>query len=197
MVITPTALTIASGGRHVDDVGGLLLARGVDTLTGCAVALAVLYITGRGYHAARLRTAMTASLAALAALAPHLASGAVTTDGARAARRDAQTRAISLLTAYDAAMESGADARRSAELMWPAVTAAQRLTYRMLAACWQIQSSAAAPPLTREDGRALAAALTGLADANRPDTSPPKASLPAFASGDVTEIRQALSAPER
>ena len=45
--ITPLALTVASGGRPVGEVGGLLLARGVDTLIGCVVALAVYLLITR------------------------------------------------------------------------------------------------------------------------------------------------------
>src|SRR5690606_39940034 len=37
--ITSAALTIASGGQAVDDIPGMLLARGVDTVIGCACAL--------------------------------------------------------------------------------------------------------------------------------------------------------------
>ena len=43
--ITPTALTISSGGHPVGDVAELLLARGLDTLIGCAVALLVYRLT--------------------------------------------------------------------------------------------------------------------------------------------------------
>ena len=45
--ITPTALTIATGGLVVGDVGDLLLARGLDTLIGFVVAVAVYLPTAR------------------------------------------------------------------------------------------------------------------------------------------------------
>jgi uncharacterized membrane protein YccC len=43
--ITAAALTVASGGHPVADVGHMLWVRGVDTFIGCAVGLAVLALT--------------------------------------------------------------------------------------------------------------------------------------------------------
>ena len=51
--ITPLALTMSSGGHPVDDIDELLLARGIDTLIGCVVALAVYLLIGRRHNAAR------------------------------------------------------------------------------------------------------------------------------------------------
>ncbi len=45
--ITPAALTIASGGHRITHVLDMLLARGIDTVIGCAVALLVLWFTRR------------------------------------------------------------------------------------------------------------------------------------------------------
>lgn len=171
VVITPAALTIGSGGRPVDDLGELLLTRGVDTLIGCGVAFAVLLLGGQRYDANRVDRALAAALDACAALAPHLASGAVTSDAARAARRDAQTGAIAVLLAYDSAVAAGAAARGAAERLWPAVTAAQRITYRMLAACWQLQHTGSAPPLTEREGDRLAGVLGRSAAAARAGTA--------------------------
>ena len=47
----PNRLTIVSGGRPVTDVGGLLFARGTDTLIGCGLALAVYLVVARRQQA--------------------------------------------------------------------------------------------------------------------------------------------------
>ena len=51
--ITAAALTLAAGGLPVPDLGSYLLARGVDTAVGCAVALAVFRLTWPRASAAR------------------------------------------------------------------------------------------------------------------------------------------------
>lgn len=134
--ITPLALTVASGGRPVGDVGGLLLARGVDTLIGCVVALGVYLMITRRHNAAGLPEAVARTLDAVAATSRHLALGAVMTVAGRAARRDLQIRAIAMMPAYDAGIGGTARERRCAERMWPAVAATEQLAYRTLAACW-------------------------------------------------------------
>jgi uncharacterized membrane protein YccC len=134
--ITAIALTIASGGHRVSNIGELLLARGADNLIGVAVGIAVYLATTRGRDTARLSAALAATEGAVAAVAPHLASGAVLTPPARAARRDLQIRAIELLPAYDAALGGSARERSAAESLWPAVAAAEERAYRTLASCW-------------------------------------------------------------
>lgn len=195
VVITPTALTIASGGRPIGDLGELLLTRGVDTLIGCAVAFAVLLLGGHRYEATRIRTALADALDALALLVPHLAAGEVTSASAREARRDAQTRAMALLVAYDAAVQSGSRASRAAERLWPAVAACERLTYRTLAACWHVQHPGSRSPVDPADGERLHADLADLATAARTG-APPVAdgAVAAFAADEIVEARQVLSA---
>ncbi|MFV8049649.1 FUSC family protein [Mycobacterium sp. 48b] len=134
--ITPAALTIASGGQPVDDLGELLLTRGSDTLIGCAVALAVYWATQRLRHPTGLRSAITATLDAVTATLPHLAADDATSPAARADRRDLQLRAMELLPAYDGSVGGSAAQRVGAERMWPTVVATEQLAYRTLAACW-------------------------------------------------------------
>ncbi|MEV0358700.1 FUSC family protein [Nocardia sp. NPDC050697] len=207
VVITPAALTIGSGGRPVDDLGELLLTRGVDTVIGCAVAFAVLLLGGQRYDAQRVDRALADALDACAALVPHLAAGTVTTREARAARRDAQTSAIAVLLAYDSAVAGGSASRGAAERLWPAVTAAQRVTYRMLAACWQLQHSDEAPPLTEAEAARLAAVLEAAARfgsngpeaaaaSSRREAAPPDGQrdpAPAFAAADIAILTRALT----
>lgn len=137
--ITPAALTIASGGAPVDDLGELLLTRGSDTLIGCAVALAVYWATQRLRHPTGLRRAVTDTIDAVTATLPHLAVGDATSPAARTERRDLQLRAMELLPAYDASVGESATQRLAAERMWPTVVAAEQLAYRTLAACWSAE----------------------------------------------------------
>lgn len=134
--ITPAALTIASGGQPVDNLGELLLTRGSDTLIGCAVALAVYWASRRLRHPTGLRNAITATLDAVTATVPHLAADDATSPAARTDRRDLQLRAMELLPAYDASVGGSAAQRAGAERMWPTVVATEQLAYRTLAACW-------------------------------------------------------------
>ncbi|MFV8162541.1 FUSC family protein [Mycobacterium sp. 134] len=134
--ITPAALTIASGGQPVDNLGELLLTRGSDTLIGCAVALAVYWATQRLRHPTGLRTAIAATLDAVTNTLPHLAADDATSPAARTDRRDLQLRAMELLPAYDGSVGGSATQRVGAERMWPTVVAAEQLAYRTLAACW-------------------------------------------------------------
>lgn len=134
--ITPAALTIASGGQPVENLGELLLTRGSDTLIGCAVALAVYWATQRLRHPTGLRHAITATLDAVTTTLPHLAADDATSPAARTHRRDLQLRAMELLPAYDASVGGSAMQRLGAERMWPTVVATEQLAYRTLAACW-------------------------------------------------------------
>ena len=134
--ITPAALTIASGGQPVDNLGELLLTRGSDTLIGCAVALAVYWATQRLRHPTGLRTAIAATLDAVTNTLPHLAADDATSPAARTDRRDLQLRAMELLPAYDGSVGGSSTQRVGAERMWPTVVATEQLAYRTLAACW-------------------------------------------------------------
>lgn len=160
--ITPAALTIAAGGAAVADLGGLLLARGGDTLIGCAVALLVYWSTQRLRGQRGLLTTVAETLDAVAATLPHLAAGDSVTAAARTDRRDLQLRAMALLPAYDAAIGGSPAQRVAAERMWPAVVSAEQLAYRTLAACWTLERDGD----TRAAGD-TAAALTEEASALR------------------------------
>src|SRR5690606_24278139 len=104
--ITAAALTIATGGQPVGDVGQLLLARGVDTVIGCLVGLAVLVLTTPRRAVLRIPRALAGLLAALQVALDAAARGDTGSDAARRARRDLQHRTIVLLQAYDAAIDA-------------------------------------------------------------------------------------------
>jgi uncharacterized membrane protein YccC len=137
--ITPAALTIAAGGAAVADVGDLLLARGGDTLIGCAVALLVYWLTQRGRAPTGLAAAISATAAAVTATVRHLTAGDVTTAEALTDRRDLQVHAMAMLPAYDVGVGGSASQRAAAERMWPTVVTAEQLAYRTLAACWALE----------------------------------------------------------
>ncbi|WP_238017234.1 FUSC family protein [Dactylosporangium sp. AC04546] len=184
--ITPVALLIGSGGRPVDDVGALLVARGIDTVIGCAVALVVFLATARLGASARLPEALAGTLDAAVAVLGHLATGAVTTTAARTARRDLQHRALTLPDVYTMAPD---------ETLWPGVVAVQRLAYRMLATCWEHERTGGRPALTAADAGRVGDALRETAAAvrdGRPATAAPD--LPPLFAGDVLAVQRSLGA---
>ncbi|MGB8408260.1 MAG: FUSC family protein [Mycobacterium sp.] len=137
--ITPAALTIASGGHPVPDVGELLLARGLDTVIGCAAALLVYRIAIRNRGPAPVTAAIATTTEAIAATDVHLQSGEVTTPDARADRRDLQMRAMAMLDTYQLAVGGSPAQRDAAERLWPTVAATEHRAYQTLAACWAIE----------------------------------------------------------
>ena len=159
--ITPAALTIASGGHHLANVPDFLLARGIDTVIGCAVALLVLWLTRRGHPAARPAESIAATLDAVAVVVNHLAAGAVTTDQARNDRRDLQLRAMAMLPVYDTAIGGSDRSRVAAERLWPTIVATEQLAYRTLAAGWATERTGT--PLTPNDAEQLTATIAELA----------------------------------
>jgi uncharacterized membrane protein YccC len=190
--ITPAALTIASGGHHIADVPAMLLARGIDTAIGCAVALLVLWLTRRGQPAARPAESIASTLDAVGVVVRHLAAGAVTTDQARNDRRDLQLRAMAMLPVYDIAIGGSTRNRVAAERLWPTIVASEQLAYRTLAAGWATEQAEA--PITPDDAERLAATIADLADAIR--TGRPAADIGeplTFGANELHAIRASLA----
>jgi Predicted membrane protein len=157
--ITSAALTIASGGQPVDDIPGMLLARGVDTVIGCGCALLAFRLLPPRANARTVASEIGQCLLAIQRVCPHLARGEVTTPQARIDRRDLQHRSFLLEQALDQALDGSAEERRSASEHWPAVAACQRLVYRVLAACWDLEREAEAEAPARDSAQASAKAL--------------------------------------
>src|SRR5690606_2718338 len=111
--ITVAALTLATGGMPVDDLGGYLLARGVDTAVGCAVALVVFQLVWPKASATLIPEELVQTLAATEAVAADLASGEVDSAAAHARRRELQHRTFALSEAYDRATAASRQPRRS------------------------------------------------------------------------------------
>jgi uncharacterized membrane protein YccC len=139
--ITPVALTIAAGGQAVSDVPHLLLARGVDTTLGCAVALLVLVMTMPRQAARHVYPALRRVITAADLVLACLERDSVTDAPAKAARRDLQHASIALLQSYDDSIGASFNERHIAEGFWPAVVASQRLAYGILAACWEVEQN--------------------------------------------------------
>ncbi|MEV5010665.1 FUSC family protein [Streptomyces sp. NPDC055692] len=200
--ITTVALTIVSGGQRVPGLGGLLLARGVDTAIGCVVALAVFLVTRRAGAATRIPAAINRTLEAVGAVSDHLAESAVTTSGAWAARRDLQLQAIGVLQAYDASVNSSVVRRSDAELRWPTVVATQRLAYRVLSACWTLEQVGNGSEAARGVSRSLFSAhgdeqlhraLAALVGVIRTGTAPaPLGEVPSFLSTELVTLYESL-----
>ena len=198
--ITAAALTIAAGGQQVPDVGHMLWVRGVDTVIGCAIGLAVLALTTPRAVAMRIPQELRNTLAAVKATLDLAAGGEVATGIARQARRDLQHRTNLLLQAYDAAIEATPRHRDAAERSWPAVVAAQRLAYRALATCWSLESAGAddAPQMAGtlfgpEGTGEIDRALTALSEAIRTGTRPaPLAHVPQFLAAEMQNLHESL-----
>ncbi|MCE7032027.1 FUSC family protein [Lysobacter sp. GX 14042] len=153
--ITGAGMTLATGGLPVPDLGSYLLARGVDTAVGCAVALLVFRLAWPQASAALIPEQLSRTLAATDAVVEHLAAGDVTSPAAREARSELQHRGFALSKAYDTATAATRRPRMSAERMWPAIAATEQLAFRILGSCWAIER------LDREAARARAGSMFG------------------------------------
>ena len=153
--ITVAALTLATGGLPVEDLGSYLLARGVDTAVGCAVALAVFQLVWPRASAALIPEELVQTLSATGAVAADLAAGEVFSAAAHGRRRELQHRTFALSEAYDRATSASRGPREAAERTWPAIAAAEELAFRLLTACWAIER------LGSEEGRRAAASMFG------------------------------------
>jgi uncharacterized membrane protein YccC len=200
LFITAAALTLASGGHPPADLGSYVLARGVDTVVGCAVALVVYQLMAPRAAAALIPGQLLRLFAAVAAVLPHLAGGTPASSAARQARRDLMHRSFALSRAYDAAMAAGRAPRQAAERQWPTIAAAQRLAYRVLSLAWALEriegeaAVEAARSMFGSDGVArLRGALDSATRALRDGYPPvPGGQLPAALAGEMQDLLQCL-----
>ena len=182
--ITPIALTVAEAATPAGDITTLLIDRGVDTAIGCAVGLVVLYATSRRDDAG-LRKALDDTMAAARKMLAKLAAGDVTTATARRARIGLRNAAVDMVLFYEAQTGMGGRAREEADRLWPATVAAQRLAFRILAACWEFEATGARA-VTPEEGARLEVALRNIEATDR--------AMPAgFLAGEFATLRAALA----
>jgi uncharacterized membrane protein YccC len=189
--ITAAALTISTGTRQVD-IGEVLLARGSDTLVGCAIGVAVFLLTSRFQESTRLVEAIADTVDAVAATSAHIAAADTASLAARASRRDLQLAAIAMRDAADAAGAGSVPQRAAALRLSPVVTATEHLAYRTIAACWAMDNKTLGPPFGADDAVAYRAQLHRLASALRAGAVPPEIrDAPNFVATDVTALSEA------
>jgi uncharacterized membrane protein YccC len=137
---TPMALLMAAAvNLSASDVSELLVARGLDTMIGCGVGLAILLATYRT-HGATVRNALSETLGAAKSVLPFLARSEVTTADARIARRRLRSHIFDLVQIYEEQAGGTERAREEADRTWPAIVATHRLAFRILAECWEIEA---------------------------------------------------------
>ena len=190
--ITAVALVISTGSHGTADLGALLLARGVDTAVGCAVALAVFLSMVPASVTTWLPTAIADTLDAAGVTVGSLSSGVVAMPANKAARRDLQRSVLRLSQTYDNAINGSARQRRAAEHVWPAVAATQRLAYRVVAECWRLEQDPQ-PSDTSGHFDDVASTLRSVADAVRAGRNPTVgAAGPGTFSDEVGNVCDAL-----
>lgn len=182
--ITPIALVVAEAATPAGDIATLLIDRGVDTAIGCAVGLVVLFATSRRDDAG-LRKALDATISAARNMLPLLAAGDVTSAIARRGRIALRNASVDMMLLYEARTGMGGRAREEADRLWPATVAAQRLAFRILAACWELEASGARA-LSADEAGPLDTALRGVGDEAAAE------SQAGFLWGEIATLRAAL-----
>ena len=199
--ITAAALTLAAGGQPVPDLGSYLLARGVDTAIGCAVALLVFRLTWPQASTALLPEQLIRTLAAIDTLAVQLAQGDASGDATRRAQRELQHRCFSLTQAWQRAAAASRVPQRPDERLWPGIAATEELAFRLLGSCWSLQrldrdsAQAQSRELFADGLPALRESLRRAIEALEQDGNAlPQAAdgLAAFLAADVHNLFQAL-----
>jgi uncharacterized membrane protein YccC len=190
--ITAAALTIATGSRHVD-VTELLLARGSDTLVGCAVGVAVFLATSRFQESTRLLDAIADTVAAVARTVPHLADDTAALT-ARSARRDLQLAAIELRDAADAAAAGSPRLQATGQRLQQAVAAAEHLAYATISAYWEMDVRGSGPLLDAQGAEVVTTHLGTIAVALRTHAGPaPVDEAPGVLGADVAALWDAVA----
>lgn len=198
--ITSAGLTLAAGGHPVPELGAYLLARGVDTVVGCAVALLVYQLMAPRAAAALIPQQLARTLRAVAQTLGFLSRAELVTPAARAARRDLMHQTFMLSRSHDAALLASRTQREAAADHWPAIAATQQLAYRVLSACWAMEriggtaSEDAVASMFGKDGMAmLQTALDEMQQlAGTRTTLPPLPRLPSFIATEMAELWECL-----
>lgn len=189
--ITAIALTISAGTHQVDS-GALLLDRGLDTLLGCGVGLAVFLALARRQEGRRIHTEIGVVLRRIVAVSEFLAAETPQSLSARAARRALQDSLFDLTAAHDAARHGSQRDRAAAARLAALVGATEQLGYATVAASWNAERSGAAT-FEPGDPDSYLALLRRLAAVTEPSDAPnvPEV-LPDFAAPDMRALLTAL-----
>ena len=196
--ITAAAITMVSSGHAVENIAALLWDRVIDTVTGCVIGIGVLRITAPRAVAVRIPQEIAAALDTARVLKFAAAGDAVFPGSQTSPTKPAAQG--NQLTAYELGAGARLQDRRFAEGLWPAVVAAQRFLYRLLAFCWTLEETG-----TDEAGkvaraafgatglRSLGEALAALSDAARNgQTVTISADIPSFLKGDVEDLSRSI-----
>ena len=197
--ITCSALLMTGVGGSPAETAELLQARGLDTAIGCLVAIVVFVVLSKKSPSAWLGSALAQVIAAAAAAVEQLTPERVTSRAGLIARRDLQRRVLWLSESYENGLNGFPAQREEAVRSWPAVVAAERLAYRVLAEGWRLEETMS---LRADDSYAAhpagqspppSAGLRGLAEAVRLRQRPGVSyEVPSFISRDVADLRRAL-----
>ncbi|BBY30837.1 FUSC family protein [Mycolicibacterium sediminis] len=160
--ITAAALTVSSA-SHPVDVGGVLVDRGLDTLIGCSVGVAVFLLASARQESDRVPAAVADVLRRVAVVAGHLAGDGPGTVAAREARRTLQRAAMDLSVAREAARGGSPRQRMAADRLDTTVTAAEGLAYLAITTCWSVDRGGP-DPMRAADAAEYRATLDSLAD---------------------------------
>jgi len=159
----------------------------------------VLLVTAPRALAVPIPQELAAALDAAQELLKFAAAGDAVSPGAKRSRRNLQHRAIALLTAYELGAGARQQDRRFAEGLWPAVVAAQRVLYRLLAFCWTLEEAGSdgagnvALAAFGAGQASLSAALEGLSSAIALGRIVPIASdVPGFLKEDLEDLSRSL-----
>ena len=137
--ITTSALLIASISLGGAAGQALFLARAGETALGCGIALAVFTLIARKSPVGWVPTALADMQVGAAEVVDELTPAAVVSPAGMRARRRLQSRTIGLADTFEHGMNGFATQRLTTERLWPAVAAAERLAYRVLAEGWRMQ----------------------------------------------------------
>ena len=190
---------MAGGDGSPTAVRDLLQARALDTVIGCAVALAVFALLSRKTAAAWVPTALAGTLEAAAAAVDQLTPERVTSPAGLVARRDLQRRVIRLADTFANNLNGFPRQRDAAERLWPVVVAGERLAYRVLAEGWRLEESQQRPgaddaPRRLDDSESPpSAGLRAMAKGIRTGRTPAGlGEIPSFLSRAVGDLRRVL-----
>lgn len=193
--VTCIALVIASGDHALRDPAALLWARAIDTVIGCGVGLLVHALFGPRGAPVSLRQQIVGTLATAQTALDHLAAGDVISNEALRVRLELQHRIFRLVTSYEAGTGGFARDPANDECMWPTVVATQRLGYKILAACWSIESEgvSSSAHLTRTElanvNAALSEIMTSVHNGNGPITLH---ELPGLLNDEIRDLSDSL-----
>jgi len=189
--ITAIALTISAGTHRVDS-GALILDRGLDTLIGCGVGVAVYLMMSHRQESRRIHAEIGGVLGHIIEVTEFLAEGKPRSLQARAARRALQDSIFALGTARDAARNGSRRDRAAADRLAAVVAATEHLGYATIAASWKAEQGGPSVFLPGDSDSYLSL-LRRLREVRTPADLPtaPHA-MPTFAAPDLRALLEAF-----